>query len=75
MATPDQTQIDELTARLTEVQAAISAVLAGAQEYTIGGQRIHRADLNQLMQLEKTIQGRLNNLLYPTRAYAKWTKR
>lgn len=75
MSTPDQAQIDELTARLQEVQDAITAVLAGAQEYTIGGKRIRRAELSQLMQLEKTIRGQLADLTYTTRAYAKWQGR
>lgn len=75
MSTSDQAQIDALNERLKEVQDAITAVLAGAQEYSIGGKRIRRADLGQLMQLEKTIRGQLADLTYTTRAYAKWVRR
>lgn len=36
-----------------EVQAAISAILGGAQSYSIGNRSLTRANLKELLELEK----------------------
>ena len=58
--------------RLTEVQAAISAITTGGQEYQIGSRKVRRADLAQLQALESQLQTELASETYSTRVYAKW---
>lgn len=58
--------------RLAEIQAAISAILTGGQEYTIGSRKLRRADLAQLQELEQQLQSELASETYSTRVYAKW---
>lgn len=47
------------TERLEEVQAAITAVLL-SQSYTLGGRQITRANLDELLVLEKHLEAKLN---------------
>lgn len=42
--------------RLTEVNAAISAILSGGQKYKIGTRELTRADLAMLYQMQKELQ-------------------
>ena len=58
--------------RLAETQAAISAIMTGGQEYSIGTRKVRRADLAQLQALESQLQTELANETYDTRVYAKW---
>lgn len=58
--------------RLAEVQAAISAVMTGGQEYQIGSRKVRRADLSQLQALESQLQAELAAESDSTRVYAKW---
>lgn len=54
--------------KLAEVNAAISAVLAGGQSYTIGSRSLTRADLANLRtmrdELEAVISGSKGNKLF-----------
>jgi hypothetical protein len=43
--------------QLDEVQAAISAILSGAQEYEIAGRRWRGADLRTLQERERYLMG------------------
>lgn len=58
--------------RLAEVQAAISAIATGGQEYQIGTRKVRRADLAQLQELERQLQNELASETSSTRVYAKW---
>lgn len=42
---------------LSDVNAAISKILAGGQEYTIGSRRLRRADLDKLLALRDQLVG------------------
>ena len=42
---------------LSDVNAAISNILAGGQEYTIGSRRLRRADLDKLLALRDQLAG------------------
>ena len=42
---------------LSDVNAAISKILAGGQEYTIGSRRLRRADLDKLLALRDQLAG------------------
>ncbi|MBR2257760.1 MAG: peptidylprolyl isomerase [Blautia sp.] len=44
---------------LAEVNAAISAILAGGQEYKIGSKRLTRADLKQLYKMQLDLRGQV----------------
>ncbi|MGG4096196.1 hypothetical protein [Paenibacillus lautus] len=48
MAMTPLERLEQLNMELTEVRAAISAVLRGAQEYRIGSKSFRRADLGLL---------------------------
>ena len=48
--------IKTYTEQLEEVQAAISAVLSGGQNYTIGRQTFSRGDLLALYSMEKRLR-------------------
>ena len=58
--------------QLSEVQAAITAILVGGQEYQIGNKKLRRADLNELKKMEKDLQDRLDDESGTTRAYVAW---
>ncbi|HQA07583.1 MAG TPA: peptidylprolyl isomerase [Syntrophomonadaceae bacterium] len=45
--------------QLDQVNAAISAILQGAQEYTIGSRRIRRADLQVLFEERRRLEAAL----------------
>ncbi|MCE5315174.1 MAG: peptidylprolyl isomerase [Armatimonadota bacterium] len=45
--------------KLDEINAAISAVLNGSQEYAISGRRIRRADLSTLLQERTRLEAQL----------------
>ena len=53
--------IATFTERLTLVRTAIDAVLLG-QEYNIDGKRVRRADLEDLITLEKRYESKLSAL-------------
>ncbi len=42
--------------RLVEVQDAISAIVGGAQEYTVNGETVRKADLGDLQRLEAALR-------------------
>jgi hypothetical protein len=46
--------------QIDQINAAISAIEQGAQEYTIGGRRLRRADLSILYQERRMLQRQLN---------------
>lgn len=48
--------LKELELRLAEVQQAISDILSGAQEALFNGQKVRKAEFEQLIQYEKSIQ-------------------
>ena len=50
--------IQSYTQQLEETQAAISALLAGAQEYTIAGRQFRRAQLADLQRREEWLRPR-----------------
>ena len=62
--------IQSYTEQLEEVQAAISAVLAG-QEYQIGTRRLKRADLEMLTEREKFLRAMIERE-NGTRTLAGW---
>ena len=41
---------------LDQVNSAITAILGGAQEYTVGLRQVKKADLGKLMQLRSMLQ-------------------
>lgn len=55
--------MDQMTTeqKLTEVNTAISKVLAGGQSYKIGSRSLTRADLNILLDMQKDLQAQLSN--------------
>jgi hypothetical protein len=63
------------TTELAEIKAAITAVLAGAQEVTIDGNRIVRPDLAVLRAMQSELEGKVGNETYGTRTYADWAGR
>ncbi|GIO33116.1 hypothetical protein J2TS6_42570 [Paenibacillus albilobatus] len=50
--TPEE-RLAQLNSELTQVRAAITAILSGAQEYRIGSRSLRRADLG-LLYTERT---------------------
>ena len=48
-----------LQERLTEVNAAITKVLAGGQSYKIGSRQLTRADLNTLRAMKKELEAEI----------------
>ena len=67
--------VDTYTAQLVSVRAAIAAIEAGAQEYSVGGQRVVKAELATLYAREKELEGKVAGESYGTRAYATWAGR
>ena len=51
---------DNLSYFLWEIDAAIHAILAGAQSYTIGSRKLVRADLSQLYKMRQEILSEIN---------------
>lgn len=47
--------------QLTEVNKAISNILAGGQGYKIGSRSLTRADLNTLLNMQRNLQAQLAN--------------
>lgn len=47
--------IKTYTEQLEEVQAAITAILGGAQSYTIGERTFHRARLDTLLRMQERL--------------------
>lgn len=45
--------LEDLYRQLADIDAAIHAILAGAQEYVIGSRRLKRADLGVLYEMRK----------------------
>lgn len=60
MDTPER-QVDKVTAQeqLEQINAAISAIENGAQEYSIGSRRLRRPDLSILYQERRRLQDQL----------------
>lgn len=50
-----------LATRLAAVQAAIEAILTGAQSYSLGGRTLTRASLAELIKLEKRLEARIRS--------------
>lgn len=48
----------DINAELAEVKAAISAILGGAQSYTVNGQTVNRASLDSLIKYKETLETR-----------------
>ena len=46
---------------LTEVNAAISSILAGGQSYKIGSRQLARADLKQLYEMKRDLTAQTAN--------------
>jgi hypothetical protein len=70
------TDAENDVAELVLVRAAITAILSGAQDYQIGGQRVTKADLKTLYDREKTLLGRIGSTeTYGTRGLASWAGR
>lgn len=67
--------VDTYSAQLASVRSAIAAIEAGAQEYSIGGQRVVKADLKLLYDRERELEGKIASETYGTRAYATWPGR
>lgn len=51
--------VNELKDELRNVQLAISKIVSGAQEYTIGNRRLTRADLKSLIDYSKYLQNQI----------------
>lgn len=56
------TAIERITAQLETVRAAIAAIEAGAQEYTIDNRRLVKADLSTLYERETSLETKLARL-------------
>jgi hypothetical protein len=67
--------IDTYTAQLVSVRAAILAIESGAQDYTIGGGRVTKADLATLYKRESELEGKIAGETYGTRGLAQWPGR
>jgi len=58
--------------QLEEVQAAISAVLSGAQDYQLNGRRITRANLGELDRREKYLRAMVDRETNGDGVLARW---
>lgn len=67
--------IDTYTAQLTSVRAAILAIESGAQDYSMGGARVTKADLATLYKRESELEGKIAGETYGTRGLAQWPGR
>ena len=55
-ATTNISKVVILTARLEEVRKAISVILVGGQSYQLGRRSLTRANLSELLALEKQLE-------------------
>lgn len=67
--------VDTYTAQLVSVRAAIAAIEGGAQDYSMGGARVTKADLATLYKRESELEGKIAGELYGTRGLAQWPGR
>ncbi|MDD4601465.1 hypothetical protein SDC9_04148 [bioreactor metagenome] len=66
----------DLATMLTQIEAAITAILGGAQEYAIGSRRVTKADLKTLLEERRMLIAELHiEQTGTTRAYARWPTR
>lgn len=72
----------DLAALLDQVEAAISAILSGAQEYSIGSRRVTKGDLKTLLEERRMLLAEVgistataDSNGNTTRAYARWPAR
>ncbi len=56
------TEVERITQQLESVRAAIGAIEAGAQEYTIDNRKLVKADLTTLYNRESTLETKLARL-------------
>ncbi len=56
------TEVERITLQLENVRAAISAIEAGAQEYTIDNRKLVKADLAALYSRESSLETKLARL-------------
>ncbi len=56
------TEVERITLQLENVRAAISAIEAGAQEYTIDNRKLVKADLTALYSRESSLETKLARL-------------
>ncbi len=56
------TEVERITQQLESVRDAISAIEAGAQEYTIDNRKLVKADLTTLYNRESTLETKLARL-------------
>jgi hypothetical protein len=66
--------IDTPEQQLENVQKAIRAIEAGAQEYTVGNRTVQKARLDTLYKREKELLRQIGVQTYGTRAYYKGVK-
>lgn len=64
--------IESVQQQLERVQAAIKAIEAGSQEYTINGRTVRRANLEDLYKREKELRMELEDQTHGTRTLAGW---
>ncbi|QWU15685.1 hypothetical protein SAMN04487895_12731 [Paenibacillus sophorae] len=65
MALTPEEQLIELYERRTEIQTAISAILGGAQEYSINGRSLKRPDLGLLYKERDRLDQEIRSLEAP----------
>ena len=61
-----------LQQQLESVRAAIAAIETGAQDYSISGRRVTKADLAILYKRESDLMARINAEKYGTKTLAGW---
>ncbi len=54
--------IDDKQVQLDQINAAISAILTGAQEYSIGSRRLRRADLRVLYDERRRLENEIASM-------------
>lgn len=64
--------IKTYTEQLEEVQAAISAIESGAQEYQIGTRKLRRADINFLYKREEQLRAAVERETGGDFTLARW---
>ena len=63
------------TEELALYEAALTAILSGAQEYRIGTRLVRRADLAVIQSRIDYLRGEIAGESYGTTAYARWPGR
>ncbi len=63
------------TEELALYEAALTAILSGAQEYRIGTRLVRRADLAAIQSRIDYLRGQIAGDTYGTTAYARWPGR